>query len=88
MLTLNKHKKLKMGRTIMKATKAELFLSYCWADEQKANEIVEGEIENIDIVYQKQEDSIVAIATITVVEEIGEEQKREQIILQQNEEEV
>ena len=23
----------------MKATKAELFLSYCWADEQKANEI-------------------------------------------------
>ena len=38
--------------------------------------------------YQKQEDSIVAIATITAVEEIGEEQKREQIILQQNEEEL
>ena len=56
--------------------------------KQKANEIVEGEIENIDIVYQKQEDSIVAIATITAVEEIGEEQKREQIILQQNEEEL
>ena len=35
--------------------------------KQKANEIVEGEIENIDIVYQKQEDSIVAIATITAV---------------------
>lgn len=56
--------------------------------KQKANEIVEGKIENIDIVYQKQEDSIVAIATITAVEEIGEEQKREQIILQQNEEEL
>ncbi len=56
--------------------------------KQKAEEIVKGEIENIDIVYQKQEDNIIATATVTAIEEIGEEQKREQIILQQNEEEI
>lgn len=56
--------------------------------KQKAIEVVEGEIENIDIVYQRQDNSVVATATIIAIEEIGEEQKREQMILQKNEEEL
>ena len=47
--------------------------------KQKAYEMVEGEIENIDITYHIEQDNVVGMATITALEEISEEQKREEL---------
>lgn len=56
--------------------------------KQKAEEIVEGEIENIDIIYKIEENNVIAVATITAVEEISAEQKREENIAYENKEEL
>ena len=56
--------------------------------KQKAEEIAEGEIENIDIIYKIEENNVIATATITVMEEISEEQKREENTAYENKEEV
>ena len=56
--------------------------------KQKAEEIAEGKIENIDIIYKIEENNVIATATITVVEEISEEQKREENTAYENKEEL
>ena len=56
--------------------------------KQKAEEIAEGEIENIDIIYKIEENNVIATATITVMEEISEEQKREENTAYENKEEL
>lgn len=56
--------------------------------KQKAEEIVEGEIENIDIIYKIEENNVIATATITAVEEISEERKREENTSYENKEEL
>ena len=56
--------------------------------KQKANETVEGEIENIDIVYEIKENAVIAKATIAAIEEIGEEKDITETITEETEEEL
>ncbi len=44
--------------------------------KKKATEMVEGEIENIEITYHIEQDSVVGTAMITALEEISEEQRQ------------
>lgn len=55
--------------------------------KSRAEEMVEGEIENIDIVYDIEENTVLATATVTALEEVSEEQVREEYIAYDKEEE-
>lgn len=56
--------------------------------KNRAEEMVEGEIENIDIVYHIEENAVLATATVTALEEVSEEQAREEYIAYDKEEEM
>lgn len=56
--------------------------------KKRAKEIVEGEIENIDIVYCVEQNVVVGTATVTALEEVSKEQEREHNITYENEEEI
>ena len=60
--------------------------------KQKAEEMVQGEIENIEIQYEVKDDTLLAKATITVIEDIAQQQKKQNTaqenIMQENQEEL
>ena len=54
--------------------------------------MVQGEIENIEIQYEVKDDTLLAKATITVIEDIAQQQKKQNTaqenIMQENQEEL